>query len=386
MDKEKIDLLFERYLDGECTEEERQLLELWFAGQSAKGDWKWRDGADKEATADRIRSYLNQLYLEPAPKRPTHRVLVKAAAIAASFLLLASLTFWFYHEKGQAVSNKLSRQASLDSLAANEGEVSLLLADGSLLYMDHIESGDPYELGKKTLEKVAADELILGNSKKNASSPVPSLASLIVPKGKTFKLTLDDGTRVWVNTASTITFPSDMGENERQVILENGEAYFEVAKDKNRPFTLRAGNASIQVLGTKFNVHAYKEEEKVVTTLIEGSVKLSNATRTTMLKPNQQAINYNKSNELTKKEVDVDHVLAWQKGYFVFDDQDIRSIMNDVSRWYDVEVSYQGAVSQKKFGGTFSKSKNVAELLSYLESISGNLRFKQIGRRIIVMS
>ncbi|WP_051292731.1 FecR family protein [Olivibacter sitiensis] len=385
MDKEKIDVLLKKYLDGDCVEEEKQLLELWFASQSAKGDWQWDSEEEKQTTANEMRAYLDRFYSKTPSKPSTYRSLVKAMAIAASFLLLASITFWLSYESEQAVPDESPKQALVDTLST-DGEVALLLADGSTLSIGHIGAEDPYKLGEKTVQRVASDELILANNRQGGASKTARLASLIVPKGKTFKLTLEDGTKIWVNTASTLSFPSENNANERKVILEDGEAYFEVAKDINRPFVVKASGMDILVLGTSFNVNAYKEDDKVVTTLVEGSVKLSNGVGTTMLKPNQQAVGHKKSNEIIKKEVDIDNILAWQKDYFVFDNQDIRAIMRDVSRWYDVDVSYEGAISKKKFGGTFSKAKSIDELLSYLESINGNLRFKQIGRRVIVMS
>ncbi|HWW40381.1 FecR family protein, partial [Pedobacter sp.] len=198
-----------------------------------------------------------------------------------------------------------------------------------------------------------------------------------------YQLKLPDGTLVWLNSASSLRFPTQFAGKERSVELD-GEAYFEVAKNKEMPFKVHVRAMEVRVLGTHFNVMAYDDEESISTTLLEGSVKVSNALQTAVIRPGQQASLKKSSGILGVEEVNTVEAIAWKNGKFLFADEDIETIMRRISRWYNVEVEYRGNLSDKNFAGSISRYENVSEVLKMLE-LTGTIHFKVEGRRIIVM-
>ena len=193
-----------------------------------------------------------------------------------------------------------------------------------------------------------------------------------------------DGSKVWLNSGSTLRFPTSFVGSERIVELK-GEAYFDITKNSKMPFLVRTNNAmDIKVLGTQFNVMAYDDEKNINTTLIEGSVEVLKGSGKTMLKPGQEAILNRGSGNIKVAEADLEQAIAWKNGYFIFYNENIESIMRKVSRWYNVDVVYQGNLSNKDFVGTISRNKNVSELLKMLE-LTGAVHFSIDGRRITVM-
>jgi transmembrane sensor len=192
---------------------------------------------------------------------------------------------------------------------------------------------------------------------------------------------LPDGSKVWLNSASTLRFPALFSGNTREVEL-NGEAYFDVAKNPNKPFKVITKDQIVEVLGTQFNINSYSDEETFKTTLIEGSVKIIYKDRVVLLSPGQQFQPSMKSSKVI--EADTEEVTAWKNGYFLFKDEDIQSIMRKVSRWYNVDVNYSGNIPDVGFGGNISRSKDINEVLNVLQ-LTNAVHFKVEGRRITVM-
>ena len=204
---------------------------------------------------------------------------------------------------------------------------------------------------------------------------------LWLPPGQQYEVVLPDGTHVWLNAASSIKFPTAFTGAVRKVELM-GESYFEVAKNRVMPFIVSVNQTEIEVLGTHFNVMGYAEEGSTNTTLLEGSVKIRKGGSSKTIIPGQQA---RVTNNIQVAEVNTDEVIAWKNGKFSFNDEDIHSIMNQIVRWYDLEVVYMPGVTNQKFGGEISRYKNVNEILKKLE-LTQTIHFKQEGRRIIVMN
>jgi ferric-dicitrate binding protein FerR (iron transport regulator) len=193
---------------------------------------------------------------------------------------------------------------------------------------------------------------------------------------------LPDGSRVWLNSASSIIYPTAFTGKTRAVKLQ-GEAYFEVAKNKQKPFIVTANNVDVKVLGTNFNVTAYSDDAAITTTLLEGSVRLSKGSSSALLTPGLQGVALHNQNSISTQKANMEQVMAWKEGYFVFDDLSIKEVMKIVSRWYDVEVNFRGSVENKKFGGTISRYKNITELLDNM-SQSGGIHYQIEGRRILL--
>jgi len=205
-----------------------------------------------------------------------------------------------------------------------------------------------------------------------------------VPYGGQYQLELPDGTKVWLNAGSSLRYPVSFTGHERKVEL-TGEGYFEVAKNKTMPFRVQTSKQVVEVLGTHFNINAYNDDPSVKTTLLEGSVKVTQNTMGTfkMLKPGQQSVL--KNNELQVKEADTEEAVAWKNGLFLFNDQSLDEIMHQVSRWYDLQIVFDDvSLKTQRFGGSISRFKNVSQLLQVLES-TGSVHFKIEGRRLTAM-
>ena len=210
----------------------------------------------------------------------------------------------------------------------------------------------------------------------------PSFNTITTPRGGEYQLVLPDGTKVWLNAASSLKFPSAFTGKSRDVEL-TGEAYFEVAKNKERPFRVKFNNSEIEVLGTHFDVKAYKDDEEARATLLEGSIKITKNNEQRILLPGQQATESDKKG-LKISAANIEEAVAWKNGFFIFHDLDIQSIMRTAARWYDIDVNYQGNLTNKQFGGRISKYKNISGLLKNLE-LTGTIHFTIEGRRVTVI-
>lgn len=209
-----------------------------------------------------------------------------------------------------------------------------------------------------------------------------AINTLSTARGETYQLRLPDGSRVWLNAASSITYSANLLQHGKRKVRLQGEGYFEITKDKVHPFVVESKGQQVEVLGTHFNVKAYGDEPAMATTLLEGSVMVSQAGKEVILKPGQQALN--KDNAFAVAIVDMNETIAWKNGLFMFKGEKISEIMKKVQRWYDVEIVYNdGKVGALKFSGTISRYDHVSKLLDILET-TGRVHFKIEGRRIIV--
>jgi ferric-dicitrate binding protein FerR (iron transport regulator) len=214
------------------------------------------------------------------------------------------------------------------------------------------------------------------------STSTPIYNTMTTPRGGKYDLELSDGTRVWLNASSSITYPIAFSGTERRVTV-TGEAYFEVAKNKDMPFKINVdGQEEVQVLGTHFNIMAYSDEPLIKTTLLEGSVKIVKNKTTGMLKPGQQAQMTTDGKLSVTDDADINAVMAWKNGQTLFVNEDIKTIMRRASRWYDVDIEYQGGVPARLFTGGISRESNLSVLLKVLEL--NKIHFKAAGKKLIV--
>ena len=279
----------------------------------------------------------------------------------------------------QAVDNNITAMAQ-KPVVPGGNKATLTMADGKTIVLDSMTNGVVASNGASKIVKVGDGQLVYSAGTQTGAMAYNTLST---PRGGEYQITLADGTKVWLNAASSLSYPQEFTGTERRVQL-TGEAYFEVAKNKDKPFYVTVNNVQVKVLGTHFNISAYNDEQNITTTLLEGAVQVTKDNEKSFLSPGQQAVTGNGSGKISVYNVDASDAVAWKNGYFVFNDEDIVSIMKKVSRWYDVEVEYRGDVGSQKFGGTFYRFKSINELVSYLEKI-GKLHFKISGRRIIVM-
>lgn len=265
-------------------------------------------------------------------------------------------------------------------------KATLFLTDGSKVELDNAAADDLTEQNGVKISKVVGGELVykLERPLKLTSHHTLTYNTLQTNRGGQYKIVLTDGTKIWLNSASTLRYPTTFTGSERLVEL-NGEAYFEVAHNKRRPFRVLSKHQLIEVLGTHFNVNCYADEAKTKTTLIEGMVKVANrdAKSVAVLKPGQQAVISADVRAPLVKNVNAEDAVAWKNGYFMFSNESISTIMREISRWYNVDVEYKGEVPYKTIWGSVSKFKDVAETLRMLE-LTGCAHFKINERRIIV--
>lgn len=389
MNKEEYLLLYDKVFSGKATPmEAKQLLTYLDDFELKDLPWDIEQMGNQELTRNKIYHQLQEQVVVPPPTKSIF-LRPRWLVAAATFIGICLCIFLFYQRNTPAGPTLVKKQpAALKGDVLPGGDKAVLtLADGSQIILDHAGNGSLARQGNTTIDKTKNGQIVYAvgkNASQSAAIQRPTEWNVIsTPRGGQFSLVLSDGTKVWLNAASTLKFPAGFSGKERTVEL-NGEAYFEVAKNKQMPFKVKVNKMEVEVLGTHFNVMAYSDEPKMRTILLEGSVKIKNGTETALLKPGQQAMAGNADNYLKIEPANTEEVTAWKSGYFLFSNENIQSIMRKISRWYNVEVIYKGNVEHMDFDGTISRYKNVTEVLKMLE-LTGAIHFKIEEGRIIVM-
>lgn len=277
-----------------------------------------------------------------------------------------------------AVSKKVAPDVTADPQPGGN-KAQLTLADGSIILLDGTANGLLAEQGTAKIIKKADGQLLYDVT----GAPTTDILynTLSTPRGGQYNITLPDGSKVWLNSASTIIYPTSFNGKERKVEIL-GEAYFEVAKDATKPFRVKMNEMEVEVLGTHFNINGYQDESFVRTTLLEGKVKVRSGAVENLLNPGQQAQLGKNGNIKLLKNVNVEEVMAWKDGNFQFEDADIYSVMRQLARWYDLEVAYSGRLT-KHFVGSISRDVNLSQVLTMLQQ-TGEVKFSREGKKIIV--
>lgn len=304
--------------------------------------------------------------------------------VAALLVAAISIGILLYTKKQSAIITIPIVSESKDSITLPEHNQAILtLADGSTILLNDSLGGVLARESGVEIRKTKGGGIFYEPKQTNITNGPLSYNTFSTPKGSTYQILLPDGTKVWLNTASSIRYPVAFTGNERHISL-TGEAYFEVAHNASKPFTVEANGSTIQVLGTHFNVSAYTDEKQTTTTLVEGSVNVSKNGNTVLLKSNQQATVDVLTGAIRRSTADVRSALAWKNGYFRFDNESIEDIVDKISRWYDIDaVEYQGEFNER-FTGTFQRSKDIAQLFSHLEKLAP-IHFKIKERRVVIM-
>jgi ferric-dicitrate binding protein FerR (iron transport regulator) len=266
------------------------------------------------------------------------------------------------------------------------------LADGTTIVLDSAGNTTLATQGNTHIIKLNNGQLAYRDADQRTPATALQYNTISTPKGGQYEIILPDGSHVWLNAASSLRFPAAFTGNERIVAL-TGEAYFEVAKNPAQPFkvtfTGSAGDGQVEVLGTHFNINAYDDEANSKTTLLEGKVKISRPQsgmqdpNPEILNPGQQAAIADGVGNIKVLAVDADAAIAWKNGVFSFDNVDIKTVMRQIARWYDVEVVYEGALAAEKFEGEIPRSSTLADVFKILELSA--VHFKIEGRKVIVM-
>lgn len=304
---------------------------------------------------------------------PLWRKLVAAACV----LTLLSISLYRYYSQS-AVEKVVPLATQSDGIGPGGQKALLTLADGTQIELKAASQGEIATQPGISIRKTSDGQITYAiHTQKDSRGTLPVINTISTPIGGQYQLILPDGSKVWLNAGSSLRYPTFFAGPERSVELA-GEAYFEVAPNKKMPFLVKSENQTVRVLGTHFNVNAYADEPSVKTTLLEGSVQV-NAQR---LVPGQQAVLTEKW--ISVREIDAEAEIAWKNGEFVFNGEDLQTIMRMVARWYNIEVVYENPPGDLRYGGEVSRSKNLSDILKMLEA-TGDVKFKVEGRRVTVI-
>lgn len=302
-------------------------------------------------------------------------------AAAAAVFLIAGMSIYMCLKPGiQNPQNAgLIKKANTDKIVHGGKRAVLTLGDGSKVTLDTTQEHLVIRQGNTKVSKQSLATLAYYTENESTASVIYN--TLSTPKGGQYELILPDQTRVWLNSSSSIRFPTQFKGKERRVSI-TGEAYFEVSKNKAMPFKITVNHTEVEVLGTHFNVMAYPDESAINTALFEGSVKVNSGTEHKVLVPGQES-RISKNGKINISRADAEEVLAWKNGWFNFNNCDIQKVMRQISRWYDVEVEYQGKIPTGHFSGAVSQANEITKVLDILRT--GGVNFKTEGRKIIVL-
>lgn len=401
MSQERLYFLMRRYAYGQIDQQEfSELRQLMTDGGDSEATFRQifdevyeSPGPLQDMFAERVRRMLTAIYSSEAivvemPSSPASSsssspgtgvfpIRNRAIGWAAAVLLLLGGGYMIYRTRSASPALAEHRD-----LAAGSNKAILTLASGQQISLGDSASGPLTVEGNMQVVQLDSGQLAYVNAGKAAENAA-GYNTLATPRGGQYKVTLPDGTRVWLNSASRLRYPTAFTGAMRKVEL-SGEAYFEVAKNSRQPFTVAAAGMAVNVLGTDFNLNAYNDEDSIRTTLVDGAVRLVNNGDALEIHPGEQGSLARNGKRMVVSRPDVQEVLAWKNGEFIFYSQPIQVIMRQVSRWYDVDVEYRGAPPATLFTGDIARTSKASALLELLET-AGDVRFEIEEHRIIVL-
>lgn len=372
--------LADKWRKGTITPEEKDYYEKWFGNFNDSETTLTGDtSSSAEEIRDRMFIRLKQRMVEPA--RIKRLGVYRITAAASIILAIAFGSYLLFHRPVQQ-----SMLTTKQDIAPGSNKATLTLTDGRTIVLTNARNGKLVEQGRMTVTKTSEGAIAYNEDSAHASQAPAAMVynTLTTPRGGKYDLTLADGTKVWLDAASSITYPVAFAGHDRSVTI-TGQAYFEVAHNATQPFRVSANNQVIEVLGTHFNVNAYADEPVVKTTLLEGSVKISHDKATALLKPGEQAVVRPASSGIIVNTVDTEEATSWKNGYFFFDHEGIESVMRKVSRWYDLDIIFpKNQQITENYLGSITRYDNVSKVLAMLE-FTGKVRFKLEGKQITVL-
>lgn len=398
----RLQYLVSKYLDDTCTPDE--LAEFWQLIGDLKDETPmqvalqnlWQQSkAGHDTPAMGWAQVLQTIYdkASPAPAEQAEiiplrkRPVIRWAAAAVIVLSLGATAYWLFNNK-QAGSTGVAATTTTakDVQAPQSNRATITLANGKSVYLDSAANGSLATQSNVQLVKLADGQIVY----KGAANELV-YNTLTNPRGsKVIDMTLSDGSRIWLNAGSSITYPVTFVENERNVEI-NGEVYLEVSHNPARPFRVRHGATEVQVLGTHFNINAYDDEPAMKVTLLEGSVKVSSMVNgqssknnefAVVLKPGEQAALAGHSPLTIDHSPDLAQVMAWKNGFFSFTGADLTTVMRQLARWYNIQVKYEGQIPARKFSGEITHDLTLSQLMNGLQSLG--IQFSIEGRTMIL--
>ena len=375
--KELLELR-KKYLNNTATSAEIQLLEQYYELFADEANATEQMSASEIASMEEYleAGIAQQIMANDKAVTPFYkRTLVRAAAI----LVFISTGIFFLYNKhnGQQIANN---KPVTHDVAPGGNKAILTLANGAKVVLNSVKNGN---LGSQAGAMVIKKDSLLSYKAIKPNTSQVLYNTITTPNGGQYQLVLADGTKVWLNAASSLKFPTQFDGKDRTVQL-TGEAYFEVAKNKDKPFNVKTATQTVQVLGTHFDINSYTNETAVKTTLLEGSVKVLSPAGNVIISPGQQAVLSNTNGLSVNSEADINEVIAWKNGMFQFDEADIQTIMRQVARWYDIDVELKGPMPNYTYHGKIPRNSNASQVLKIL-GLSG-INFTIEGRKIIIGS
>jgi ferric-dicitrate binding protein FerR (iron transport regulator) len=396
MDSKQFQYLVERYISEESTATEvealRQLLqqpEYAAALDSIMDDQLVKSDVsanDYPEVVDRVKAAIAQkITVTPVRRLP----LLRRWVAAASIILVAGIGAFFFFNKPSKQTNLTDTAASTKDIGPGKQGAILTLDDGRTVVLDSLGNGVvATQNGAKVLLK---NGQLIYNKNESGVSQI-AYNTMTTPRGRQFQLVLPDGTKVWLNAASSVRYPTAFTGKERKVEI-TGEAYFEVTKNEKMPFRVKVNDETeIEVLGTHFNINSYANESSINTTLLEGSVQVYNNGEKVVIRPGQQAQIAKESVAAMDKihtrikvvnAVDVEKVMAWKNGVFNFQDATLKEVMRQLERWYDIDVVYEKGVPDIEFMGKMERDLSLSDMLRGLKVSEVHFRMEE-GRKLVI--
>lgn len=404
MTDQRLPYLLSQYLNKSCSAAELQefyslvgqpandrelmdLLDAAYATTSAEHLLEATRQATMVSSILKVTAHQPLLSESELPKPKSDKLWSRIALVAATIAVIV-FGIWFYISG--PVVNRNSETASQNDVDPGKSGATLTLANGQQIRLANAGNGEIAKQAGFSVVKTGDGQLVYEmKSTASAGTNSKTLNTLTTARGETYVLTLPDKSKVWMNAATTLKFPVSFQDDKQRRVELNGEAYFEVSKDKMHPFIVTTSRQEVEVLGTHFNISSYPEEQVVKTTLLEGSVKVYATVannnlpgKSVLLVPGQQSVLTGSAVHV--QHVDTDEAIAWKKGEFMFNDEPLEMIMNKIGRWYNLDVVYEDEEMKiKQFKGGITRFSKVSKVLTMLER-TGRVNFEIKGNTIIV--
>jgi transmembrane sensor len=385
MNPSSLEELFKRYYDKSATAEEKaklfQLIEESSDQQLMELIYDNGMQLDHSAIASNGngQAMLNNILQKSGMPSPVRRIKWMWAA-AAVFVVSISLGYFFLSGSEKEKNTKANNTSPEKYIKPGGNKAILTLADGKQIILDNAANGDLTSEANVKVIKLSDGQI---SYQTTGNTNEITYNTIVTPNGGQYQLILSDGSKVWLNAASSLRFPASFAGTQRSVEL-SGEGYFEIAPDRKKPFQVLVNGNKVEVLGTHFNINAYNDEPSMTTTLLEGKIKLNSQGSISIMKPGEQAkIELHGKIQLIEN-ADVEEAIAWKNGKFIFNSNNIQSIMRQLSRWYDIEVEYSNNLPNEEYKGALPRSENISKVLHFLRKTQ-TIDFKISGKRITVI-
>lgn len=383
MDREEVISLMEKYAAGRLSAEEEKRFQSWMEQVSPEEFQALLDQSPNIPASFKefhtpSPAFITRMeqQLDARSRKAKVFTLTRMVA-AASVIVLAAVAGVFYFNKGPEPL-KAVQEVQQPDVRPGGNRATLTLGDGTVIELDSATNGELTRQGNTRIIKLSNGQLAYNAGDEHTA---PVFNTISTPNGGQYQIELPDGSKAWLNAASSLRFPSYFAGDERMVELE-GEGYFEVAANAAKPFRVKIREGVIEVLGTSFNVNAYTDESTARTTLLQGAVKVHKGTEAMVLKPGQQAVMVNKGGMTKVLNADTELATAWKNGFFQFDGIGLPELMRQISRWYNLEVKFEGTIPEREFAGKISRDVNLQDVLKALQ-ING-VNFKRTGNILVV--